>query len=90
MNESIYYNADQLNQAINTNIKIAFQYTQWILDKKVKPKNGGALYHVSPWALMWDNEYLPGIDVYYDDLPCSIGCHFGTELDGIGILRRQS
>lgn len=55
MNESIYYNVDQLHEAINTNKKITFQYSQWTVDKKLKLKNGGALYKVSPWALMWDN-----------------------------------
>lgn len=56
MNESIYYNVDQLHEAINTNKKITFQYSQWTVEKKIKVKNGGALYKVSPWALMWDNE----------------------------------
>lgn len=56
MNESIYYNVDQLHEAINTNKKITFQYSAWTVDKKIKLKNGGALYHISPWALMWDNE----------------------------------
>lgn len=56
MNESIYYNVDHLHEAINSNRKITFQYSQWTVDKKIKIKNGGALYKVSPWALMWDNE----------------------------------
>lgn len=56
MNESIYYNVDHLHEAINSNRKITFQYSQWTVDKKIKLKNGGALYRVSPWALMWDNE----------------------------------
>lgn len=56
MNESIYCNVDKLHEAINTNKKITFQYSQWTVEKKIKVKNGGALYNVSPWALMWDNE----------------------------------
>ena len=56
MNESIYYNVDHLHEAINTNRKITFQYFQWTVDKKIKLRNDGSLYKVSPWALMWDNE----------------------------------
>ena len=65
MNESIYYNVDQLHKAINWNKKITFQYSQWTVDKKIKLKKGGALYKVSPWALMWDNAnyYLVAFDL---------------------------
>lgn len=56
MNESIYYNVDHLHEAINSNKKITFQYSAWTVGKKIELKNGGALYHMSPWALMWDNE----------------------------------
>ena len=65
MNESIYYNLDQLHKAINWNKKITFQYSQWTVDKKIKLKKGGALYKVSPWALMWDNAnyYLVAFDL---------------------------
>lgn len=64
MNESIYYNVDQLHEAINRNKKITFQYSQWTVDKKIKLKKGGALYKVSSWALMWDNEnyYMVAFD----------------------------
>ena len=65
MNESIYYNVDQLHKAINWDKKITFQYSQWTVDKKIKLKKGGALYKVSPWALMWDNAnyYLVAFDL---------------------------
>lgn len=64
MNESIYYNVDHLHEAINTNKKITFQYFQWTVAKKIKLRNNGALYEVSPWALMWDNEnyYMVAFD----------------------------
>lgn len=70
MNESIYYNVDQLHGAINTNRKIMFQYSQWTVDKKLKLKNGGAFYKVSPWALMWDNEnyYMVAYDSEEDKI----------------------
>ena len=64
MNESIYYNVDDLHEAISENKKIAFQYCEWTTDKRLVPKRGGELYNVSPWALNWDDEnyYLIGYD----------------------------
>ena len=56
MNESIYYNVDNLHAAINANSQITFQYFQWTVDKKTQLKKDGALYKLSPWALMWDAE----------------------------------
>lgn len=64
MNESIYYNVDEIHEAINENKQISFQYYVWTVDKKIKVKKDGALYYVSPWALMWANEnyYLVAYD----------------------------
>ena len=64
MNESIYYNVDDLHEAISGNKKITFQYCEWTTDKKLVPKKRGELYNVSPWALNWDDEnyYLIGYD----------------------------
>lgn len=64
MNESIYYNVDGIHEAINHNKKISFQYAEWMISKKERLKKDGALYRVSPWALMWANEnyYLVSYD----------------------------
>jgi len=64
MNESIYMNVDRIHEAINSNKKISFQYLEWTVDKKLKLRNDGALYIMSPWALMWDNEnyYMVAFD----------------------------
>lgn len=56
MNESIYYVIDALQQAIYENRKIAFKYFNWNIYKKMELRRNGALYKVSPWALVWDNE----------------------------------
>ena len=68
MNESIYYNVDTLHEAIGTDSRITFRYFQWNVRKKPELRRGGALYDVSPWALMWDNEnyYLVGYDAEDD------------------------
>lgn len=66
MNESIYYNVDNIHNAIAKNSKITFQYFQWNVKKEMELRKNGALYEVSPWALSWNDEnyYL----VAYDSL----------------------
>lgn len=64
MNESIYYNVDIIHEAINSGKQIQFHYYQWNIDKKAVPRKDNALYQVSPWGLMWDDEnyYLVAFD----------------------------
>ena len=65
MNESIYYNVDNIHTAIAGNRQIRFQYFQWNIKKEMELRHNGEYYRVSPWALSLDNEnyYL----VAYDD-----------------------
>lgn len=64
MNESIYYNVDQIHIAISNHVKISFQYFEWTVTKEMKLKKDGKNYYVSPWSLMWNEEnyYLIGFD----------------------------
>lgn len=64
MNESIYYNVDEIHTAIALNKKIRFQYFQWNIKKETELRKDGQFYEVSPWALAWDNEnyYMIGFD----------------------------
>lgn len=66
MNESIYYNVDDIHTAIATNRKIRFKYFSWNVDKSMYILNHGNYMTVSPWALTWDNEnyYLVAFDDY--------------------------
>lgn len=66
MNESVYYNVDDIYTAINENKKIRFKYYKWSIEKKLVPRHNGDWFVVSPWALTWDDEnyYL----VAFDDL----------------------
>lgn len=57
MNESIYYNVDKIHTAINGNTQIRFKYFQWNEQKETVLRHDGAWYHVSPWQLIWDDEY---------------------------------
>jgi predicted DNA-binding transcriptional regulator YafY len=63
-NTHIYYNVDAIHESISHNNQIQFRYFVWTVDKKMELKHGGAFYHVSPWALCWDDEkyYLIGYD----------------------------
>ena len=66
MNESIYYNVDDIHKAIGANKKIAFKYYRWDVSKKLVERNHGIVFTVSPWALTWDdqNYYLVAYDDY--------------------------
>ena len=57
MNESIYYNVDKLHEAIGAGCQIRFKYYQWNVDKEMELRKNGDWYQISPWALMWDDEY---------------------------------
>ena len=50
---------DWLNNAINENRKVTFQYLAYDAKGQKKPKHGGEWYVVSPYILVWD------IDNYY-------------------------
>lgn len=64
MNESIYYNVDEIHNAIAENRKIRFHYYQWNIKKEMELRREGGYYSVSPWGLSWDSEnyYLIGYD----------------------------
>ena len=64
MNESIYYNVDEIQNAIAGNEKIRFQYFQWNVKKEMELRRGGKFYCISPWGVSWDNEnyYMIGYD----------------------------
>lgn len=66
MNESVYYNVDDIHTAINENQKIKFRYYKWDITGKLVPRHGGDWFVVSPWALTWDDEnyYLVAFDDY--------------------------
>ena len=70
MNESVYYNVDDIHTAINQNKKIRFKYFKWDTNKKLVPRHNGDWFIVSPWALTWDDEnyYM----VAFDDLDSKI------------------
>lgn len=56
-NESVFYNIDAIHAAIAADREITFAYWQYDLNKKRVPRKNGARYRVSPFALVWDDEF---------------------------------
>lgn len=56
MNESVYYNVDEISGAIARDQMIRFQYYEYTVGKERRARRDGAWYEVSPFALMWDDE----------------------------------
>ena len=56
MNESVYYNVDEISDAINQDRVIQFKYFELLINKERHIRKDGAWYVVSPFALMWDDE----------------------------------
>jgi predicted DNA-binding transcriptional regulator YafY len=64
MNESIYYNVDEIHRGIAANRKIRFHYFEYTVQKDRRFRRDGAWYIISPYALSWDDEnyYMVGFD----------------------------
>ncbi len=56
-NESIYYNVEWINQGIQNNKQIQFDYYNWNIKIEMEKKNKEEKYTVSPWALTFQEEY---------------------------------
>ena len=76
VNEKIYYNVDEIYNAMSRNCQITFQYFQWNVKKEMELKHDGKEYQVSPLGLAWDDEryYL----VAYDSVQAKIK-HFRVD-----------
>mgnify|MGYP001147562130 FL=1 len=62
VNESVYISVDRIQTAIAERKKIAFRYFDYSPAKERVHRNGGKVYSVSPYALLWNNDtyYLVG------------------------------
>ncbi|MBN2796450.1 MAG: WYL domain-containing transcriptional regulator [Clostridia bacterium] len=70
MNESIYYNVNDINKAIQQNKQIRFKYFDYNLDKQVEYRRNGEWYYASPYAFTWDddNYYMIAFYERYEDI----------------------
>ena len=84
MNESIYYNVDELHAGISQDRKIRFRYFEYTVEKTRRFRKDGRYYVVSPFALTWDDEnyYL----VAFDDETCSIRHYRVDKMTNISVL----
>ena len=64
MNESIYYNVDEIHTGIAQNKKIRFRYFDYTVSKERHFRRDNGFYIVSPFALTWDDEnyYMVAFD----------------------------
>ena len=64
MNESVFYNVDEVYTAINENKKIRFKYYKWDINKKLVARRNGEWFVLSPWGLTWvdENYYMIAYD----------------------------
>ncbi len=62
------YSIDVLHEAIQADRQIRFCYWEWTPQGERRPRRDGALYTVSPYHLIWDDEYyyLIGYDATRD------------------------
>lgn len=83
MNESIYYNVDEIHNGISQNKQIRFKYFMYTVEKKKAYRHDGAFYHVSPFALTWDDEnyYM----VAFDSLSKEIRHYRVDKMDSIQV-----
>jgi len=56
-NEAIYYSVNTVNEAIGRRKKIQFQYTEFGPDLKEVLRGDGEVYELSPYALLWNEDY---------------------------------
>lgn len=70
MNESVYYNVDEISNAITQDKAVRFRYFDYTVTKERRFRKDGAWYEVSPFSLMWDDEnyYMLGYDTAAEKL----------------------
>ena len=56
-NEKAFYILDRINDAIDKNCKVRFQYADYNNRKRKELRNNGEAYIVSPYALVWDGDF---------------------------------
>ena len=86
VNESVYYTIDAIHDAIASGVRVRFRYFDYNVQKEKVFRKGGAVYEVSPWALLWDDEnyYL----VAYDSATASVRHYRVDKMEGLEVTRK--
>ena len=87
LNESVYYAVDAIHGAISENARVRFRYFNWNVKKEKEFRKSGSFYEVSPWALVWDDEYY--YMVGYDDQDRKIKHYRVDKMDRISVLSEK-
>ncbi len=83
-NEQIYYAIDTVYEAIAANKQISFRYLDYTLSGEKHYRSNGGLYSVSPYALVWDDEYYY-LFAYYEKR--DVMANFRVDkMDGVEII----
>ena len=87
-NESIYVSVDRIQTAITEWRQITFRYFDYSPSKERVHRNGGKVYSVSPYALLWNNDtyYLVG----FHDHRQQIAKFRVDRIDGLELTQRAS
>ncbi len=85
-NEQIFYNINNIHEAINKNVQIEFTYYKWTVNKELVPKKQKP-YIISPWVLTWDDEnyYLIG----YDSSEAKVKHYRVDKMKNINLKRKE-
>lgn len=68
-NERIYLIIDTINEAINENRQISFQYFGYTARKEKRLKRNGESYTVTPLHLIWNGDYYYMVGLYEAEQP---------------------
>ena len=88
VNEGVYISVDRIQTAIAEQRKIAFRYFDYSPSKERVHRNGGKVYSVSPYALLWNNDsyYLVGFHEHRQQI-----AKFRVDrIDGLELTQRSS
>ena len=86
-NERVYYTIDALYEAIAQNRQVSFRYFDYDKRRKKVYRHNGAVYTVSPYTLLRDNEnyYLVAYDAGHEDLR-----HYRVDkMDSLTLLQQE-
>lgn len=87
MNSSVYYSVDTIASAIDAGCKVSFKYYGYDAKKEKQYHHGGQAVAVSPYDLVWDNEYY--YLVAYDGADEKIKHYRIDRMEWIKVLEKE-